>query len=75
MRQSVHWRYELTTLPDGGYKAKRVLVTDERPTYAVRLEVPAGTAKGLLLTLVSQLMGVVCRDKTYQARDAEKGCR
>ena len=63
-----HWRYELTALPDGGYKARRVLVTDERPEYAARLEIPAETTKGLLITLVSQLMGAVCRDKSYRAR-------
>ena len=72
MRQSLHWRYEITALPDGGYKAKRVLVTDERPTYSARLEVPAGTNKGALIVLAQQLAGVVCRDKSYQAI-TEKG--
>ena len=66
-----HWRYELTALPDGGYRARRVLVDDGCPnasehTYAARLEVPADTPKGLLLTLVPQLMGAVCRDMGYR---------
>lgn len=61
-----HWRYELTALPEGGYKARRVLVTDERELYAARLEIPADTPKGLLLTLVPQLMGAVCRDNGYR---------
>ena len=68
-----HWRYELTALPDGGYKARRVLVTDERPTYAARLEIPAGTNKGMLIVLAQQLAGVVCRDDNYRAIDAERG--